>query len=191
MAIVAGIPGFSQLDKLNLTDELRVRGERVLPGGTPTVVLTAFSTATQSPPGLDSPIQIEFGAAQGSGSDPVQIAANGTITINQGGPYNFRATFSIERPGSSGEAFLFFRVLVNGQPAGNPIAAVLDVQEITLPLQFDFFENFNDTDTIAVEFYRDSQGTPAANEGSLVSYTSTNPPNWGTTPSASLNVTKF
>lgn len=158
-------------------------------GSAPTTVLQAFSTATQSPPGLDSPVRVEFGPGAGTGGDPVQVDATGLITVNESGSYNFRALFSIERPGSTGEAFIFFRVLVNSAPAGNPIAFVLDEEEITIPAQFDFFDTLSPTDTIEVEFYRDSQGTPAANEGSLVSYTSTI--GWGSTPSASLSVTRF
>lgn len=158
-------------------------------GSAPTEVLRAFSNATQAPPGLDTPQRIEFGAAQGTGSDPVQIDETGLITINESGAYNFRAIFSIERPGSGGEAFIFFRVLINGVQAGNAIVFQLDAQEITLPPQFDFFSNLSATDTVDVEFYRDSQGTPPADEGSLVSYTSGI--GWGATPSASIVITKF
>ncbi len=158
-------------------------------GSAPTTVLQAFSTATQAPPGLDTPQRVEYGAAQGTGSDPVQIDATGLITINESGAYNFRTIFSIERPGSTGEVFLFFRVLVNGVQEGNAIAFVLDEDELTFPPQFNFFRNLSPTDTIEVEFYRDSQGTPPANEGSLVSYTSSI--GWGATPSASLSITKF
>ncbi len=188
MAIVNGEPGFTQLDKLEIRNKLTIKGVEVT-SGAPTTVLQAFSTATQAPSGLNTPLRVEFGAAQGTGSDPLQIDATGLVTVNQAGAYNFRAIFSVERTGGTGEAFIFFRVLVNGNQSGNAIVFQLDVQEITLPPQFDFFGSFNATDTVEVEFYRDGQGTPAANEGSLVSYTSQI--GWGATPSASLSVTKF
>ncbi len=158
-------------------------------GSSPTEVLAGFSTNTQAPPGLDTPIRVEYGPAQGTGSDPLQIDATGLITVNETGAYNFRTLLAVERPGSTGEAYVFLRVLVNSVQAGNAIAIVLDDDELTLPLQYDFFINLSAGDTIETEFYRDSQGTPSANEGSLVSYTSSI--GWGNTPSATLRVTKF
>ncbi len=158
-------------------------------GSAPTTVLQARSTDTQAPSSLDTPQRVSFGPAVGTGSDPAQVDASGLITINESGSYNFRAIFAIERPGSSGETYTFLRVLVNGVQAGAPVAFVLDDNEITLPPQFDFFQQLSPGDTVEVEFYRDSQGTPSANEGSLVSYTSTI--GWGSTSSASVSITRF
>lgn len=190
MAVVNGEPGFSQLDKLEIRKKLTIQGVPVSPGGgTPTTVLAASSNATQAPSSLNTPLRVEFGAAQGTGSDPVQIDATGLITVNTAGRYNFRAIFSVERSTGTGEAFIFFRVVVNGNQSGNAIVFQLDAQEITLPPQFNFDDDFSQGDTIEVQFYRDGQGTPAANDGSLVSYTSQI--GWGATPSASLTITRF
>ena len=158
-------------------------------GSTPTEVLFTRSTNTQAPGSLNSPIQVEFGPGAGTPGDPVMVDAAGTITINQSGAYNFRATFNIQRAGSTGEAFPFFRVLLNNQQVRNPIAHQFDDGEEGIPDQFNFFNNFSANDTLKVEFYRDGQGTPAANEGSLVSFTSQI--GWGQTSSASLSVTRF
>ena len=53
-------------------------------------VLRAASTATQAPSAVDTALQLTFGAAQGSASDPVMINAAGTVTFNTAGNYAIR-----------------------------------------------------------------------------------------------------
>ena len=42
-------------------------------------VLRVASTATQAPSAVDTPLQLTFGAAQGSASDPVMLSAAGLM----------------------------------------------------------------------------------------------------------------
>lgn len=182
MAVVNGEPGFTQLTKLNVTDTLAVNG---IPQGA--VVLNATSFSAQAPSAVDTPIQVEFGAAQGTAADPLQIDNLGTVFVNADGTYLITALFSYERAGASGEAIGFFRVLINDSAAGfNPVAVSEDDNESTTPLQFNLELQLNAGDTVKAEFYRDSAGV---NEGSLVGRTSAI--GWGQSASANVRITKI
>ncbi len=189
MAIVNGEPGFTQYPKLNLTEKLTLQGVPILPGGNvPVGVLSAQSTATQNPTALDTPIQIEFGAAQGGPSDPVQIDANGTVTVNQAGGYQIIALFSVTRDTGGGEAYIFIRGTLNGTQTLNSIAGVYDDGDETVPLQFVANAQLNQGDTIVFQLYRDSQNG-GANNGGLTSFTSTI--GWNPSSSASLQFFRY
>ena len=84
-----------------------------------TNVLAAVDTTNQEPSGLDSPLQVTFGAAQGTATDPVMLDALGNITFNQGGLYLFNGYANFERQGSSGGVSVtLFRALINGVQSG-------------------------------------------------------------------------
>lgn len=151
-----------------------------------TEVLIARSLSDQQPAGADLPIQIEFGAAQGGPTDPVQIDAAGLVTFNEAGLYQIRTLLSVSRTTSGGEAIIFIRGLFNGVQVGAPVAAIIDDDEMTIPLEFTTVGNINPGTTFALEFVRDSAGT---NNGGLTSFT--NSIGWGTSPSASLRIVRF
>jgi hypothetical protein len=46
-----------------------------------TNVLNATDTNNQTPSGLDTPLQVLFGIAQGTGTDPVMVDVSGNITL--------------------------------------------------------------------------------------------------------------
>lgn len=153
---------------------------------TPLEILAASSLATQDPGALDTPLQVEFGPAQGGPSDPVQMDANGLLTINETGVYGMRTIFSVSRTTSPGTAYIFVRFLIDNVQLGNPIAAVLSEDDITIPLELTFTGFLLAGTQVRAEFYRDSQGN---DDGSLEPRTSTI--GWGQSPSASARIQKF
>ena len=61
-----------------------------------TQVITGSEFSNQTPSGLDTPLQVEFGIEQGTGSDPVQLSSAGAITFNQAGLYLFNGYGNFE-----------------------------------------------------------------------------------------------
>lgn len=182
MAIVSGIPGFTQLDRLNVTELLFLDGEPVAPGFTvQRQILSGSSTAaSQQPSGTDTPLQVEFGPAQNT--DQVSLAVDGTITINQAGLYVFNFVFTSGRTGTSGTVRLFGRLLVDGNQTGsslfNAITNQNDGYQTVLTLSGSLVAN----QMITFEIIRDSTGN---NNGGLFQQDPT-PAGWETTPSAKV-----
>lgn len=150
-----------------------------------TPVLVAQSTVTQAPSALDTPLQVTFGAAQGTSGDAVMISSGGLITFNETGLYLINGYGSVERQGSSGgTAILLFRFLVNGTQAGSVKAFHLDTPNVSTPYEITFPINITTAGTTAsFEIMRDSSGT---NAGGL--YPHTNLGGWSNVPSAEVNI---
>lgn len=150
-----------------------------------TPVLVAQSTVTQAPSALDTPLQVTFGAAQGTSGDAVMISSGGLITFNETGLYLINGYGSVERQGSSGgTAILLFRFLVNGTQAGSVKAFHLDTPNLSTPYEITFPINITTAGTTAsFEIMRDSSGT---NAGGL--YPHTNLGGWSNVPSAEVNI---
>jgi len=87
--------------------------------------------ASQEPAGLDTSLEIQFGAPQGATSDPVQTIARGgnleasILRINQTGLYRLKTFIQFGRATSTGNAILNFRALINGVQAGRSINKTL------------------------------------------------------------------
>lgn len=150
-----------------------------------TPVLVAQSTVTQAPSALDTPLQVAFGAAQGTSGDAVMISSGGLITFNETGLYLINGYGSVERQGSSGgTAILLFRFLVNGTQAGSVKAFHLDTPNVSTPYEITFPINITTVGTTAsFQIMRDSSGT---NFGGL--YPHTNLGGWSNVPSAEVNI---
>ena len=151
-------------------------------------IIDASSTSDQEPSGLDSALQVSFGAAQNTASDPVMLAADGTVTFNSPGLYLMNAYGTVERQGSSGGVcVLLFRSLINGIQAGSVKGFELDSTgvmfpyEITIPINIDTAGT-----TLTFEIMRDSSGV---DQGGL--YTHTNLGGWDNVPSAEINIWKI
>ena len=152
-----------------------------------TNVLAAVDTTNQEPSGLDSPLQVTFGVAQGTASDAVMLDALGNITFNQGGLYLFNGYANFERQGSSGGVTVtLFRALLNGVQSG-PVKGVelsgtgiMFPYELTLPIQV------SAGDVLTWEIIRDSSGIDA---GGLYIHTNSGP--WSNVPSADVNIYKI
>ena len=152
-----------------------------------TELLFASSTATQTPSGSGVPLQVEFGPAQGTGSDPVQIDASGNITFNQAGTYRVTVIVTPARDTSSGVALLLLRALINASQIGNAIGIEMDDDDTTLALQFSIELNgIVATDVLTFEFARDEDGNDS---GELRGITPTGAlSGWGATPSATIRI---
>lgn len=151
------------------------------------VVLDAASFATQAPVSTDTLLQIEFGAAQGSGSDPVELSVAGAVTINQSDQYNVKVILQYGRSGAAGSsAIVFFRALVDGVQFGDSRYAQLDNPNQAFPIQLSAPFDLLATEVLTFEFWRDSAGF---NAGELMPRT----PTLGGTnsaPSASIILTR-
>ena len=148
-------------------------------------VLAAQSFDEQFPSVLDTSLQVTFGTAQGTSSDPVMIDAAGEITFNETGVYLINGYGSVERRGSSGGvAILLFRFLVDGVQAGSVKSFHLDTTNLNIPYEITFPINITTPGTTATfEIMRDSSGN---NAGGLYPHTTLGP--WSNVPSSEVNI---
>lgn len=152
-----------------------------------TLVLNANSTVIQAPSALNTPLQVTFGAAQGSSSTPVMIDALGNITFNQSGLYLINAYGSVERQGSSGGTAIFlFRGLINNVPVTTVKAFHLDTPDVGFPYEITVPFQVSAGDVFKFQVMRDSSGV---NHGGL--YPHTNLGGWGNTPSTEILIWKI
>lgn len=150
-------------------------------------VLRAYSTVMQTPSALDTPLQVTFGAAQNSASDPVMINAAGLVTFNEAGAYAVRIKLQCGRTGASGTSILFSRVMHNGVAYGVPAAVKLTSSDSTIPTESRVVIVAETAgETLAMELLRDSAGT---NYGGVFAIASS--AGWGTAPSALLVVSRL
>lgn len=152
-----------------------------------TNVLAAVDTTNQEPSGLDSPLQVTFGAAQGTATDPVMLDALGNITFNQGGLYLFNGYANFERQGSSGGVSVtLFRALINGVQSGPTKGVELSGTGIMFPYELTLPIQVSAGDVLTWEILRDSSGVDA---GGLYIHTNSGP--WSNVPSADVNIYKI
>lgn len=152
-----------------------------------TNVLTAVDTTNQEPSGLDSPLQVTFGAAQGTATDPVMLDALGNITFNEGGLYLFNGYANFERQGSSGGVSVtLFRALINGVQSGPTKGVELSGTGIMFPYELTLPIQVTAGDVLTWEILRDSSGVDA---GGLYIHTNSGP--WSNVPSADVNIYKI
>lgn len=151
-------------------------------------ILMGSDFTSQTPTGTDAPLQITFGAAQGTVSDPVMLSAAGALTANKKKKYQVDVSVQYHRDNAGQAAWLFFRVKLNGEQLGDSIFAKLDDANDDLPVLFSSRLKIDADlavgDVLTFEIMRDSQGF---NDGGLVSTTPT-PGDWSPAPSASLKV---
>jgi hypothetical protein len=134
------------------------------------LVLEGQSTSNQEPSGLDSILQVEFGAAQGTGSDPAMVDALGTITFNETGQFWINIMANFERQGSSGGVTVTgFRALLDGTPISNQTIA-MDIAStgVMIPYEHTFPINAQQGTVLTFEIIRDSSGVDA---GGLYTHT--------------------
>lgn len=150
-------------------------------------VLRAPSTVIQAPSALDTALQVTFGAAQKSASDPVMLNAAGLITFNIAGVYAVRVKLENGRVGSTGTSILMSRLLKNGVAYGSPAAVKLTSSDVTIPTDSRVVIDAAAGDTLVAQIMRDSAGT---NFGGLYPQAAVVTA-WGTVPSALLVVSRL
>ena len=150
-----------------------------------TLTLTNKSTANQEPSGLDTILQVEFGGAVGSATDPVMLDAAGNITFNTAGQYWINVFANFERQGSSGgvTATGFRGLLNNTAIANHTVAMDIDQTGIMIPYEHTFPVNAQAGDILKFEIVRDSSGVDA---GGL--YTHTMASSFDNIPSSGITV---
>lgn len=152
-----------------------------------TNVLNATDTHNQTPSGLDTPLQVTFGIAQGTGTDPVMVDVSGNITFNESGIYLFNGYSNFERQGSSGgNAVIAFRALLNGVQAG--VTKMVELKDVGTGVPYDLTLPINATagDVLTWEIMRDSSGV---DQGGLYAHTILG--GWSNVPSVSVSIYKI
>ena len=149
-------------------------------------VLTGIDNTNQAPISTNAPLQVKFGGAQNTISDPVMLNALGNITFNQAGLFLFNGYANFERQGNGGVAVILFRALINGVQAGPTKGVELSGTGLMFPYELTLPIQVNAGDILTWEIMRDSSGT---NDGGL--YTHTNSGGWSNVPSADVNIYKL
>lgn len=174
---------------VNFTSALKKSGKDVLVGGAVGEVLRSASITAQNPTGLGAPLQIVFGAASGSGSDPVQISAAGLVTFNQAGKYAVRVKFQVGRTVSTGTSYILTRMLKNGAHVGTPDISALETANQIYTKESRVAIEVLAGDTVTFQVARDPSGN---NSGGLAIFTPTGALSaWGVTASALLVIERF
>ena len=150
-------------------------------------VLRAASTVTQAPSSVDTPLQLSFGAAQGSASDPVMINADGLVTFNQAGNYAVRVKLQCGRTGATGTSILLSRLVLGSAQLGSAACVKLTQTDATTPTDSRVVMNPTAGQTLQVQIMRDSAGS---NFGGIYPQTATVAA-WGVAPSALLVISRL
>ena len=122
--------------------------------------------ANQQPTGLGiaNAINVEFGAAQGTGGDPVQLDVNGRLTFNTAGLYRIKVVFQFGRTGGSQTAEVLFRFLVNAAQLGRTVGVKLGNADDLRYIDIDNWFNVPQGATLDTQVMRDPAGN---NSGGL------------------------
>ncbi|HCI4072924.1 TPA: hypothetical protein NO288_003829 [Salmonella enterica subsp. enterica serovar Infantis] len=145
-------------------------------------VLRASSTVAQAPTVVDTALQLTFGAAQGTASNPVMINAAGLVTFNKAGNYAVRIKLQQGRTGSTGTSILLSRILLNGAQYGFPAAVKMENPNVIAVTESRVVLDVTAGATFSVQIMRDSSGN---NSGGVVPQAATVTA-WGTAPSTLL-----
>lgn len=150
-------------------------------------VLRSASIVAQAPTAVDTPLQLAFGGASGSASNPVTINAAGLVTFNIAGNYTVRVKLQCGRTGATGTSILLSRLLLNGTQLGSTAAVKLTQTDATTPTESRVVVNATAGQTLAVQIMRDSAGS---NFGGVYPQVATVTA-WGTAPSALLVISRL
>ena len=145
-------------------------------------LLRAAATTVQAPSAVDTALQLTFGAAQKSASDPVMINSAGLVTFNQAGNYAVRIKLQCGRTGATGTSILLARLLLGGAQVGSAAAVKMTQTDATTPTESRVVVNATAGQTFAAQIMRDSAGS---NFGGVYPQTATVAA-WGVAPSALL-----
>ena len=150
-------------------------------------VLRAPSTVAQAPTAVDTALQLTFGAAQKSASDPVMINAAGLVTFNVAGNYAVRVKLQCGRTGATGTSILLSRILLGGAQFGSAACVKMTQTDATTPTDSRVVINATAGQTLAIQIMRDSTGS---NFGGVYPQVATVTA-WGTAPSALLVISRL
>ena len=146
------------------------------------------STAPQNPAGLGAvnAVQVNFGGAVNTVSDPVMLNSSGVVTINETGTYRIKVALQFGRSGATGTSVLLFRVRVNGVQAGRSIVTKLGNSNDTQYFENDTWITFPAGTLLAFDVMRDPTGSDF---GGLFGFTTAT--GWGDAPSAAIRIERW
>lgn len=150
-------------------------------------LLRAPSLVSQAPTATDTPLQLTFGAAQNSASNPVMINSAGLVTFNVAGNYAVRIKLQCGRTGATGTSILLSRILLAGAQYGSAACVKLTQTDATTPTDSRVVLNVTAGQTMAIQIMRDSAGS---NFGGVYPQAAT-VTSWGTAPSALLVISRL
>jgi hypothetical protein len=156
-------------------------------------VLEAVSLASVQEPsglGIANAIQIEFGVAQFTASDPVMIDVNGTVTFNDAGLYRIKSVFQFGRSGASGTSELLFRLVIDGAQSGRSVGVKLGNSDVLQYIDIDNWFNVPAGTVMDTEIMRDNSGS---NSGGIFKTSPTNEGagTWGDVPCTVLRIERW
>lgn len=108
--------------------------------------------------GIANALNVEFGAAIGTGSDPVQLDVNGLVTFNTEGLYRVKIVFQFGRTGQSGNSEILFRFLIDGVQLGRSVGAKLGNADDLQYIDIDNWFNVPQGTTLVTQIMRDDSG---------------------------------
>lgn len=150
-------------------------------------LLRAASAVTQAPSAVDTPLQLTFGAAQKSATDPVMINSTGLVTFNIAGNYAVRIKLQNGRTGSTGISVILSRILLNGVQVGSPASAKMTSSDVVVPTESRVVVNTTAGQAFIVQIMRDSAGSNFGGVYPQVAAVIA----WGTAPSALLVISRL
>lgn len=171
---------------VNFTGGLSKGGASVITGAKEVDLLRAFATTDQLPASLGTPLQITFGAAQLTPSDPVSLSAAGALTFNQAGTYAIRIRLQYGRVGSTGISVMMQRALINGVQAGNTLSVKISSADFLANSEARIVVVALAGQVLTVQIIRDSTGV---NSGGLYAVASAH--GWNAAPSALMVVSRI
>lgn len=151
----------------------------------PLSVLSAYSSASQSPTAVDTPLQVNFGSPQTT--THVSLAANGTLTFNTAGTYTVTLFLRFGRTTGAGNAILVSRFLINDVQGLNSNAISMPDSNSIVPFSTTLMFTVTAGTTFKLQILRDSSGI---NNGGLFALTPVLS-GWNVAPSATLVVSKL
>lgn len=153
--------------------------------------VSVAATQLPSTTGPANALQVEFGPAIGTVSDPVSMDVNGTITFNDAGTYRIKIALQFGRAGSVGESILLFRVTDDvGTQLGRSIAAKLDNSNITAYLENDTWLTVPAGLIVEFQVMRDAAGDDSG--GLIMTIPTVDGGNeWDNAPTAAIRVERW
>lgn len=152
-------------------------------------VLRAPSTVNQLPTALGTALQLTFGAAQNSSSNPVMLNAAGLVTFNTAGNYAVRIKLQCGRAGATGVVTVASRILLGGTQYGSSAAVRLDNANTIVPLESRVVINATAGQTLAIQIVRDSVDSSINAGGVYAIQPATS--GWAASPSALIVVSRL
>lgn len=154
-----------------------------------TEVLRASATTDQGPTALGTPLQVNFGAAQGTAASPVMLSSAGLVTFNQAGSYTVSYTLHLGHASGAGLISLMARLLLGSSQYGPTSMFRFDTGTAIFPVQQSVTISVTAGQTMALQILRDAV-LSSTNAGGL--YTTTPATSgWSACPSASIVISRL